>query len=241
MLIAVCDDNPRDRARLMKSIRAILDGRRLAAELREFASGEALLSAMEQERFSICFLDIFMDGVSGVAVARRIRQAGTHTAIVFTTSSPEYMADGFEVGAAHYLVKPFTREAVETALDRCLLLAGEAERFVEIVVDREPRRVLLSALRYVEVRDNACVLFLRADPDRLVVWQTMEEITALLDDPRFLRCQRSFLVNLDCVAALKGSDFVLADGTLIPVSRESRAAMKAKYERYLFEKARRRR
>ena len=76
MLIALCDDNARDRTGLAKAIRAILNGRRLAVELREFPSGEALLSAMDQEAFSICFPDIFLTGVSGVAVARRIRQAG---------------------------------------------------------------------------------------------------------------------------------------------------------------------
>ena len=238
MLIALCDDNARDRAGLAKTLRAILDGRRLAAELREFPSGEALLSAMDQDAFSICFLDIFLTGVSGVAVARRIRQAGTPTAIVFTTSSPEYMADGFEVGAAHYLVKPFSKEAVETALDRCLYLVGEAERFVEIVVDREPRRVLLSKLRWAESWSNVCTLHLE-DGD-LNTWLSLEELTALLDDPRFLRCQRSYLVNLDHAAGMRGSEFLMNDGTPVPVSRESRAAMKAKYQRYLFEKARRR-
>ena len=239
MLIALCDDNAKDRAGLAEAVRTILDERRLEAELREFPSGEALLAAMDKEPFSICFLDIFMEGVSSVAVARRIRQAGTLTAIVFTTSSPEYMADGFAVGAVHYLVKPFTREAVATALERCLYLVGEAERFVEIVVDREPRRVLLSKVHWAESWSNACTLHLE-DKD-LSTWLSLEELTALLDDPRFLRCQRSYLVNLDHVIGMKGSEFLLNDGTLVPVSREGRAAMKAKYERYLFEKARRRR
>lgn len=239
MLIAVCDDQPKDRARLAKTLRAILEERRLAAELREYPSGEALLAALDRDAFSVCFLDIFMEGISGVAAARHIRRRKLPTAIVFTTTSPDYMADGFEVGAVHYLVKPFTREAVETALERCLYLAGEAERFVEVTVEREPRRVLLSALRYAEVRNNACTLFLTAE--KLTAYLTLEELSRLLDDPRFLRCQRSFLVNLDHVAELRGNDFLLTDGARVPVSREGRAAMKARFEQYLFEKARRRR
>ncbi len=238
MLIAVCDDQARDRAKLVSVLRALLDDRRLAAELREFPSGEALLSALDKESFSICFLDIFMAGISGVDAARRIRQRDSRAALVFTTSSPDYMADGFEVGAAHYLVKPFDRKAVETALDRCLYLAGEAERYVEVMAGREPRRVLLSELRYAEVRDNTCTLHL--ENGELVIWQTLEELAKLLDDARFLRCQRSFLVNLDRVSELKGSEFILTDGARVPVSRESRAAMKAKYEQYLFQKTRRR-
>lgn len=239
MLIAVCDDQSKDRAGLAELLRALLEERRVAAELREYASGEALLAALDRDAFSVCFLDIFMEGISGVAAARHIRQRKLPTAIVFTTSSPDYMADGFEVGAVHYLVKPFTRGAVETALERCLYLAGEAERFVEVTVEREPRRVLLSALRYAEVRNNACTLFLT--DGALVAYLSLEELSRLLDDPRFLRCQRSFLVNLDHVAELRGNDFLLADGARVPVSREGRGAMKARFEQYLFEKARRRR
>lgn len=239
MLIAVCDDQRRDRTRLAGLLQTILEERRLAAELREYPSGESLLAALDRSGFSICFLDIFMEGISGVAAARHIRQRKLPAAIVFTTSSPDYMADGFEVGAVHYLVKPFTRQAVETALDRCLCLAGEAERFIEVTADREPRRVLLSGLRYAEARNNACLLFLTEG--ELVTYLTLEELSRLLDDPRFLRCQRSFLVNLDYVAELRGTEFLLTDGGRVPVSRESRAAMKARFEQYLFEKARRRR
>ncbi len=238
MLIALCDDRPGDRAALAGMLRPLLDARRLASELREFAAGEALLSAMEREPFAICFLDIFMDGISGVAAARRIRKRWPQTAIVFTTTSPDYMADGFEVGAAHYLVKPFTAQAVEIALDRCLFLAGEGERFVEIIVDRAPRRLLLSQLRYAEARGNTCVLYLAGE--EVTTWLSLEELERMLDDPRFLRCQRSFLVNLDCCKEVRGADFVLTDGALVPIRREGRVEMKARFQRYLFEKARRR-
>lgn len=239
MLIAVCDDQAKDRAKLTEMLHGILAQRQLSIGLREFSSGEALLSAMEKESFSICFLDIFMDGISGVAVARRIRQSKAPTAIVFTTSSREHMADGFEVGAVHYLVKPFTQDAVETALDRCLFQVGEAERFVEVMVDREPRRVLLNELRWAESRSNACTLHL--EQGDLVTWLSLEELESVLHDNRFLRCQRSFMVNLDYVAALRGNHFILSDGTQIAVSRESRGAVKDRFEKYLFEKARRRR
>ena len=238
MLIAVCDDRAEDRALLMSVLRAALERRRVQAEVRPFPNADALLSAMERERFSVCFLDIFLDGISGVAAARRIRRAKYPAAIVFTTSSPDYMADGFEVGAAHYLVKPFTPQAVETALDRCLYLVGEAERFVEVTVDREPRRVLLSELCYAESMDKTCILHLRAGEVR--TWLPLDELERLLDDPRFLRCQRSFLVNLDFVKAVQGPDFLLTGGELVPLRREGRAELKARFERYLFEKTRRR-
>lgn len=238
MLIGICDDQPGDRAALTAALQEILNRRRLEAEVRTFPSAEALLSAMERERFAICFLDIFMDGISGVAAARRIRQRNWSTAIVFTTTSRDFMADGFEVGAAHYLVKPFTSAALSAALDRCLYLAGEAERFIQITVDRGPRRLLISQLQYAESMNKACILHLAGEV--LTTWLPLDELERQLDDPRFLRCQRSFLVNLDHVKDIKGNEFLIAGGDRVPIRREGRAAMKVRFEQYLFEKARRR-
>lgn len=99
--------------------------------------------------------------------------------------------------------------------------------------------MLLNDLRWAESRSNACTLHL--EREELITWLSLEELEAMLQDKRFLRCQRSYLVNLDYVSGMKGSDFVLADGALVPMSRENRAAMKDRLQKYLFEKARRRR
>lgn len=238
MLIAVCDDCEQDRQKLIRDLNAMIDERHIIAEIRSFSSGESLLLAMEEESFPICFLDIFMGGISGVDLARHLRRRNEKTAIVFTTTSKDYMADGFEVGAVHYLIKPFDSAAVGVALDRCIYLVGEAERFIEVMVDRQPRKVLLSELCYAESQNKACILH-RQDGE-LHAWMALDELERVLNDPRFLRCQRSYLINLDYVREVRGTDFILANGTPVPMRRENRAAMKSRFEEYLFEKARRR-
>lgn len=207
-------------------------------------TGTSLLSQLGAVTLPECafYLHVAAPGLPGLEAGYPYDTAGVR--LVYHTPIREaedlrlwYSADGKEtwLDAAHYLVKPFTAQAAEAALDRCLFLAGEAERFVEVTVDRAPRRLLLSQLRYAEARGNTCVLYLAGE--QVTTWLSLEELARLLDDPRFLRCQRSFLVNLDCCKEVRGTDFLLSDGALVPIRREARAEIKARFQRYLFEKA----
>ena len=237
MHIAVCDDNGQERGLLLAQLQKELDARSIKADVVSFASGDALLEAMRTLHFQVYFLDIYMQGISGVQVARRIRAVNKHAAIVFTTSSPDHMAEGFDVGAAHYLVKPFAREDVGRALERCLRSVGYTGRYVALSVNRQPRRVMLSAICYAESQDKYCVLHTQDGPLRVLA--RLDEIEARLDDERFLRCHRSYLVNMDAVTG--GADsgaFILRDGTTIPIRREGKASVRARFEDYTFKKIR---
>ena len=238
MKIAICDDVLADRDTLIDYLRRALDARRLSGEIRAFESGERLLDAISAEHFPICFLDIYMQGISGVGVARKIREKDKQAAIVFTTSSKEHMAEGFEVGAAHYLVKPYTRQAVDEALERCIRQAGQPEKYLEILANRRARQVLFSQIRYVESRDKSCTVY--ATGEELRTWASLDELEGQLNDPRFLRCHRSYIVNMDFVSDVRGKDFLLTDGGLIPIRREDYQQMRDIFDEYSFEKMRRR-
>ncbi|MDR1530673.1 MAG: LytTR family DNA-binding domain-containing protein [Clostridiales bacterium] len=237
MKIAICEDKQNERDALGDMLKAEIDRRRIAGEVVLFSSGEAMLKAMRGETFPVNFLDIYMDKITGVEVASEIRSRDKEAAIVFTTSSRDHMTEGFDLGAVHYLLKPYTREAVEAALDRCLRVAGAAERFVELTANRENRKVFLAKIGWIESQDKSCVL--RLPNESLRVYTRLDELLSLISDSRFLRCHRSFAVNLDHAAYVKGNDFVMKDGSLVPIRREGRARIKELFEDYCFEKQRR--
>jgi DNA-binding LytR/AlgR family response regulator len=234
--VAICEDNKKERDALCGMLRAEIERRRIVATVVLFASGEAMLKAMREETFHVNFLDIYMDKITGVEVAREIRSRDKDAAIVFTTSSSDHMAEGFDLGAVHYLLKPYTREAVKAALDRCLRAVHAVERFVELTANRENRKVLLSKIMWIESQDKSCVL--RLPNEDLRVYARLDELLTLISDPCFLRCHRSYAVNLDYAAYVKDNDFVMKDGTLVPIRREGRAGIKKLFEDYCFEKQR---
>ena len=235
--IVVCEDSPAERGALHAMLEAALACRRIHGEVVCLSSGEEMLVHLADEVFPINFLDIYMNRVTGMEVARAIRARNEQAAVVFTTTSTEHLAEGYTVGALHYLIKPYESEAVDVALDRCLRMVNAGERFIEVTTGGEKRKLLLSHIQYAESQNKSCVITLREESLR--VYLRMDELLSMLDDARFLRCHKSFAVNLDCIARMDGPDFVMKNGCAIPVRREDRARMRVLYQNYNFEKIRR--
>lgn len=237
MYISVCDDDEKERKILAAYLLKAVKKYNLSYRVVTFKSGEELLDFIEKGKSCpINFLDIFMHGVNGVELAEKILQKNQNAAVVFTTTSPDFMAEGFQLGVVHYLVKPIMYHHIETALNRCLRYVGKAERYIELSVDREIRKILFSRIVYVEFQNRYCLI--HTEDGVLKSYLRLSDLEKKLTDPRFLRCHRSFLVNLDYVSSMSGYSFILADGCSVPVRREERASMKLKFENYYFEKSR---
>ena len=110
MRIAIVDDLSADSEALRKLLCrwASEQGIPLVPSPVILESGEALLAHFAPNAFDIIFLDIYMTGITGMEAARKIREQDTHCQLIFTTTTGEYAVDSYEVGAAYYLVKPFS-------------------------------------------------------------------------------------------------------------------------------------
>lgn len=103
MRIAICDDEPEIRNDIERKIRLLYP----EIEILLYENGQALLDT--EAPFDIAFLDIRMEGMNGMDVARALRAAGSDAVIIFVTALEEYVYEAFDVGAFHYLVKPLDR------------------------------------------------------------------------------------------------------------------------------------
>lgn len=238
MKIAICDDDKSDSKNMLEAIEEAMHQKQIDGKISIFHSGEALLLAIEKGYFSICFLDIYMEGMSGIETAKAIRSIQENMAIVFMTVSLEHMMDSYDIGALHYLVKPYDTNKVVIALERCMQYIGYVERYAEFKISRQMVRVFLSDIRYVEFQDKYSMVCTEQEVYR--VFMRLDNMMDSLDDVRFLRCHRSFIVNMDYVIAIRGYDFILTGEKNIPIRRGNKAAIKREYEIYRFEKTRRR-
>ncbi len=110
--------------------------------------GESFIAANEKYRYHVIFTDIYLDGISGIEVARRF-QSDRKCRFIFTTASTEHAIEAFHLNAVHYLVKPLSEELVEEALRR--YISEQNFRNLNIRSGKKPAIIPMSDIVFVEV------------------------------------------------------------------------------------------
>lgn len=215
--IAVCDDCETDREYMARLVDRWAAGAGHMAAVKLFVSAEAFLFQYEEEKdFDILLLDIEMGGQNGVELAKRVRQDNEMVQIVFITGFPDFMAEGYEVSALHYLMKPVAETRLFQILDKAAANLAKPVKRLAVTFDRQTALVLVDKIEYVEAQKQfVCI---HAEDEIYRMKASLAEVEAQLGRG-FFKCQRSFLVNLAKVARIKSSCVILKSGEEIPISR----------------------
>lgn len=214
--IAVCDDERSELSYLngLVSRWASLSGQE--AEISVFESAEAFLFAYEENKtYDILLLDIEMGEMDGVSLARKIRTANEAIQIIFITGYSEYISEGYEVAALHYLMKPVQQEKLFEVLNRAMQKLSKNERAVFLQLSDEMVRIPIYEIRYLEVQRNYVTIHGKQD---YTVKKTLGEFEKELDE-RFFRTGRSYILNLNYIERVTRTQVFLNDGSTLPLPR----------------------
>lgn len=236
--IAICDDLEGERVSLARMVQTYARSHDISVQLRLYSSGDSLLAALQEQEpgsVQLIFLDIYMPGLTGVETARRIRAFDSNVAIIFATTSQDHGMDSFEVRASDYLVKPFQEQDVAASLDWFFSHIPEPLRQLSVYCEGEWQKIPLSSILYVDVYGHqARVHTFRGE---LVTRRGLDELEIAIDSQDFLRCHRSFLVNLNHVESLEGNDFRMDDQSLVPISSANVARVRSQFIDWTYIKA----
>lgn len=214
--IAVCDDEEVSAAYVGKLVMDWAEKNNVIAETELFSSAEAFLFQYEeQKKYDILLLDIEMGEMNGVELARVVRAGNREIQIVFITGYMEYIADGYDVEALHYLMKPVKEEKLYEVLTRAAGKLKINEQALLLESRGEMVRVPYYDIRYAEVHRNYITVHAA---EEYTVKRTLKELEEELDNS-FFRTGRSYLVNLRFIRKITKTEAVLKDGTSVPVSR----------------------
>lgn len=190
--------------------------------IKAFASAESFLFVWEEEwDFDVLFIDIQMKEMNGMELAKRIREQDPDIVIIFTTGLPEYMEEGYEVEALHYLLKPISHEKLEQCMDRALK-RGIRDRFLLVQTREEILKLSVERILYVEARGHGCVMEYLSQTGKTYLAEITESISDLeqkLGDEDFVKCHRSYLCRTGSIQRIDKSEIVLDNGSRVPVSR----------------------
>lgn len=214
--IAVCDDEVMECSRMATKIRGILDEMEVPCTIRQFYSGRELLQS--SETFDIIFLDIIMDGLDGMRTARLVREKAFDKLLVFISASRDYVFDAYDVEAFQYLLKPVEDKKLKRVLRKAVRKTEErSQAFIIVSRDRQKKKLFLDDIYYFEIRGRMIDAHGRGG-----IFSYYEQIGLLereLQGKGFVRCHKSYLVNLKYVDVYNRQELVLDNGERIAIAK----------------------
>ena len=202
----------------------------------EYQSGEELINA--KGNFDIYFLDIEMGKVSGMDIARRIREqeesGRQRSIIIFVTGYREYMEAAFDVYAFHYLIKPIDVEKFSEVFSRAWKEASvfeeQTKKHIMVKSSGTQQKLLLKDIYYIE-SGNKKVIF-HTTKGKLEVYGKMDELENGLGNT-FYRCHRCYLVNMEKISAYSADNIQVTNGDNLLLARKKYSDFIKTYMRYV--------
>ena len=230
MRLVICDDIPKELEMIREALDAYTEKRpEYHFVIDEYSTAADVLSAVEKgQTYDIALLDICMPSVSGTDAAEEMLAKSPEMSVIFLTTSNEYAVTAFALNATHYLLKPFSQEQFNAALDRAVKKTEDQDILFLACVDGM-YRVCISEIVFIESQSYClqCRLFsgemVRL---RMKLSQMFEEIQKY---PEFIRVGVSYIVNLVFVRRISGNTMEMQGGVLIPIPRRSSEEVQKTY------------
>lgn len=234
MRIAICDDEREQREYLCSLIGKWSEINGIQINISEFPSAESFLFEYSKGLFDLLLLDIQMAGIDGVSLAHTLREKDSKIQIVFITALTEYISEGYEVAALHYLVKPVGREKLFSCLDRAVSAVPESERTVIVTADGGRLPVNEKDIEALEAVSHSAAL--HTSDGIINVSESYGELRGLLSESVFFPCHRSYTVNLGHIEKILKTELILDCKESIPISRRTYKELNEAFIKYHMEK-----
>lgn len=234
MNIALVDDVTFETDRIKFILKNYAAANRMEFEVDSFSSGEEFLSAYEPFRYSIIFMDIYMEGISGVEVARRLRALDPNTILIFLTGSADHMPDAFQCHAFDYIQKPAKPEDLYRVMDDIMKKCTTAEKHLVFSYNRREYSIpygdivtVCAADHYLEITDTSGQLY----KPRTTFSSVSEKLTT---DKRFLLIIRGTLVNMDYIIRFSDGSCHMQGDLQLPINLRNSKKLEQIWKNYCF-------
>lgn len=241
MNIVIVDDRPEERESLKTLLKEYTSINSLEIVLHEFPGGEDFLAEYAPFTYTVVFLDIYMEGMTGVETAEKIRETDTDTPVIFLTTSREHMGNAFSIHAFDYIEKPVDREKLFKCMDDLLktkaVLYSETLDFSQ---DRTDHRLPFPDIVSVSTAETNYLDITDRKGEVYHIRMTFSAVSErLCRDSRFLPVNRGLLVNMDYIVRFEEGTCRLKNGQKYPVYTRKAKETEQKWQNYIFSHIRR--
>ena len=220
MRIAVCDDERDQVHENMDLIHKWAERVKISVNVDTFSSAEEFLFRWsEGQPYDLAFFDIKMKKMTGMDLAKTIRKTDQDLQIIFITGIVDHVFEGYDVSALNYLIKPYAPKLLYASLDKAYALYRQKETGT-VLISQEGSlvRIPCNEILYMEIRGHYFDIY-TLTLGEFRTRKQMDDMLAILDKSLFIRCHRSYIVNIAHAAALGRQDVKLKTGQSVPISQ----------------------
>lgn len=234
--IAVCDDDCFFAEKLKGLISAYLKENRFKFEIDTYHAGEALLElGIGAVQYSAIFLDIHMEKMDGITVAKKIREVSKEVPIVFVTEHANYLLEGYRFSIIRYLLKNNAdfkdnlRECMDAVMDK----VGCSVEKRKFNFQEGAKEVLLDRLLYIESKLHKLEFHVMEGSMKVyTLYGTLNTLEASLPEHSFVRIHQSYLVNLKHIRDVARYKVILENEDELAVPKVRYPYVREKYITY---------
>ena len=236
--IAYCDDEERDRDRIMYALTQIEEKWKEIFEIASFNSGESLCDALRVNSYDIILLDILMTGIDGIQTAKNIRTLGEDSKIIFISSCDDKLRDLFRVGTIAFLDKPLNTENLEEALKEAItIIKKDEDNIFTYKIGKDTCFISLNDIKYFE--GNKHEIHIHTNKNIIKYYGTLKMVLEQIEENvAFIAVHKSYIVHFKYSEIIKNSIKIKGSDVNIPISRGKREDILDKYIGYMQRRSR---
>lgn len=233
--IILCDDNPLDLNILMDQLKCICQRNDIEVAYYPYSNVESMFFDIENNlvSFDVLFLDILIGDSNGIEYARKIQTLGIKSEIVFISSSEKYVFDALDLFPTQYLLKgQLGEERLEQTLFKAMdnIEKTKAKTFV-CKMSNETKLIDIKDIFYFEIFRRQVTVYY--NDTNFTFYSTLDQVLHDLNDQNFIRCHRSFIINLKKITSLNTQYVTLTNGKEIDIGRSYKKQITHAFDEYL--------
>lgn len=217
----VCDDNKQTAEKIKLLVSEIFKNFKINAEIYTYYSGKEILEIIcnKKHQFDLLLLDIDMPDITGLDVAKTIRESKSNIILIFISSHEQYVFKSIEYRPFRYIRKQYLKEELAHALrDAYNLIESDKEKTIIIKVDNEDIRLKHSEIMYYEIVARKLSIHL-SNNNKLNVRKTIRDFSKELADSNFIQINSGCVVNAKYINKISNTDITLDNNEKLIVSR----------------------
>lgn len=217
MRIAYVEDVPEEREYILSLIKRWQKENNPTGQVFGYSSAQSFLFDYGEKTFDVIILDIKMEEMSGMELAKKLREEQDDTIISFITGEKEYVFEGYDVEAIDYILKPVDERKIYSLLNKVKKKLKNREKTIIVEAKDGIITVPISKIMFIEVRDHKT--YVNTEMGVFETGKTLSKWEEELSEEPFIKPHRSFLVHCGWITQVRKKELTVSSKYDIPIAR----------------------